>query len=667
MIRHLLLTTSILASFMCAPAGAHATESDINPDDLINLSLEQLSNIEVTSVSKRSEKASEAAAAIFVVTQDDIRRSGAASIPDALRIVPGLSVAQSGSHQWAITSRGFGSQFANKLLVLIDGRSVYTPLFSGVYWDSQDLMLEDIDRIEVIRGPGATLWGTNAVNGVINIITKSAKNTQGNYAAISAGNQDNAILRARSGFKASDDSYVRTYAKFSDRNEARTMTGLGAQDTWNRAQSGFRSDGSSSESVSYTVQGDVFHEGRSFLLRLPTLTSPYVNQVDDRETVKGGNFLGRLSYRSSKDSDWTLQMYYDNVQRDNFVLNDTRNTLDMDLQQTWTGLAGHELVWGMGYRYIMDHTLGTFYDRLSPASRQDDLVSAFIQDKITLSPDDVFLTLGSKFERNDYTGFELQPSARLTWLIDNKRTWWASASHALRSPNRFSENGSLVLSVYPPSGPAAYVMTLPNPDAESEKLNAYETGIRFQAHESVSVDVSTFYNQYSKLFANQLGSVTSMTIPGYGTFLVLPITPINGNSGRTFGTEISTNWEVTDNWQVVAAYTFMDAKLYNPETAGLTTSGKAPEQQFNIHTSYQMPGNVELSGAIYYVDELKGIPVPDYLRLDLRMSWKPYDNLEVAIIGQNLLDDMHQEFAGFQYQAASQIPRAFYGNVAWKF
>lgn len=669
MLRSTILTTTALVSlsYGIATQGAYAAE-DISTKELLDLSLEQLSNIEVTSVSKKSEKASEAAAAIFVITQDDIRRSGATQIPDLLRMVPGLSVAQAGSHKWAVSSRGFNDHFANKLLVLIDGRSVYTPLFSGVYWDAQDTLLEDIERIEVIRGPGATLWGANAVNGVINIITKHSKDTQGGIAALTTGTQQDALMRTRYGTKIGDNGYVRAYAKYDDYEAMRSMTDTNARDQWNKEQSGFRADWKTAESQSYTLQGDIYRSGQSSRGILPSLGAPYLNSVQDREIVRGGNMLGRWNYQHSKESDVTLQIYFDNVQRKNVVFADKRNTFDFDFQHAWSPAGRHEVVWGGGYRLVRDDIVGSYYLQFTPPKRSDNLFSAFVQDKIAIVPDKFFITLGSKFERNDYTGFEYQPSARATWLINSKQTLWGSVARGVRTPNRAADDSSLLLATFPfLAVPSAFYGTTGNRHARSEDMIAYELGYRVFPADKVSLDIATFFNKYNNLVTNNIGSPTVVSIPGFAPFALIPVSPGNDNSGRTYGVEVAANWEVTPIWQLSAAYTFLDMKLKHPDNPGFTFAGKSPEQQVNLRSTLRLPHNVEVNNAIYYVDDLRGASVSDYIRFDMRVAWKPIESLELSVVGQNLLDSEHPEFTGFVYQNNAQVPRAVYGNATWKF
>lgn len=659
-------TALVSAGILFFGWAAYANEPD--QSDLLDLSLEQLSNISVTSVSKRAEKASEAAAAIFVITQDDIRRSGHTSIPELLRMVPGLSVAQASAHQWTITSRGFGGQYSNKLLVLMDGRSVYTPLFSGVFWDAQDTLLEDIERIEVIRGPGATLWGANAVNGVINIITKKAKDTQGTLMALSVGDQEKGLARGRHGAKIGDNSYFRSYVKYDDRDETKTTSNTRGHDAWNKAQGGFRADMENSDKHSFTLQGDVYTIADSGKLTIPDI-STVTNTIFDREHARGGNIIGRWNIKMAKDEEASLQMYFDNVHRDNVIFDDTRNTFDIDFQHSFVPEKRHEVVWGGGYRLVSDDIIGSSVLVVTPQKRSDNLFSAFVQDKIALVEDKFFLTLGSKFENNDYTGFEYQPSARLSWIVDEKQTLWSSVSRAVRTPNRFSDDGSLAGTFYLLPGPTpAFLGTVGNRNLDSEVLNAYEMGYRLQATDKLSFDAATFYNVYDKLVVGSLGSSAILVnFPGIGAIPYVPVTPMNLNEARSYGFELSSKWTVTNNFDLTAGYTFFNLKLDQGDPYGFEYAGKTPRHQFNVRSNWLLPNNVEWNNSAYFVDSLSRPNINQYLRFDTRLAWKPIESLELSIVGQNLFDPHHQEFSAYTFQGNSQIPRSIYGNIAWKF
>ena len=667
-------TTALTGAFtLISSVSVYAASqpAEINTDDLLNLSLEQLSNIEVTSVSKRSEKASEAAAAIYVITQEDIHQSGMQSIPELLRMVPGLHVAQSGSGQWSISSRGMSGQFADTLLVLIDGRSVYTPLFSGVYWDIQDTPLQDIDRIEVIRGPGATLWGANAVNGVINIITKSAKDTQGGYASASYGSQ-NSEVSTRYGAKMGEDAYVRAYAKFNDYDPLRNMAGNNANDEWHKGQAGFRSDWKSSETQSYTLQGDFSNTDKRAIQNLYTPMGAAVSSKI-AENAGSANILGRWDNKLSNVSNLTVQMYYDMEDRDTFVFNQNIQTFDFDMQHAYSGFSGNEIVWGLGYRLVESNIegnantlLGIPYVNILPKKQGDDLYSAFFQDKITLHPDDVFLTLGSKFEHNAYSGFELQPSARLSWLVDDKQTLWSSVSRSVRTPNIGGTNN--VQQIAAPFAPTVFYTQVGNPDASSIDMMAYELGYRIEPRKNISIDVSTFYNDYRNMI---IGAVTGTS--SVGPYTLIDISPENTGEAHTYGAEVSAKWNPTSEWEIAGSYTLLKMKFDQADPLGYNFRDRSPQQEFNLRSTVHLPHDLEWSNSLYYVDQLAAADlntsgqIPGYFRLDTRLSWKATDNIELSLVGQNLLDNEHQEYYGFAYQNSSQVPRSVYGNIAVKF
>ena len=672
--RALTITTVLSSIALVATSSAAHAARENESGDLLNLSLEELSNVQITSVSKRSEKASEAASAVYVITQEDIRRSGMTTIPELLRMVPGLNVAQSSSRQWAVSSRGLSGQFTDTLLVLIDGRSVYTPLYSGVYWDVQDTMLQDIERIEVIRGPGATLWGANAVNGVINIITKNTKDTVGGLASFTSGTHENGLATFRHGAKISDNAYARGYVKYDDHDSVRTMTDTDAHDAWNKAQAGFRADWKQDNGQSFTVQGDMYRAGESGILGLIQPAGTIIPS-SIREINRGGNILGRWNNKISSVSDVSLQIYYDEARRSNFIYTSALETLDVDFQHVWSPLESHELVWGIGYRRVHSDfignagtALGIPYIQLLPQSQADDLYSAFVQDKITLMPKDLFLTVGSKFEHNAFTGFEFQPSARLSWLVSETQTLWASASRAVRTPNIGSTNS--LQQIVSPFSAGVFYAQVNNPNGKSEELNAYELGYRIQPQKNLSLDFSAFYNDYDRLIIGVFGTPYFEPVIGYG---IIPVSPQNIGTAHTWGGEISAKWNPNSYTELSTGYTLLQMKFDQPDPVGYNFAGKTPHQQPNALATFQLPHNLELTAAAYYVGEMTAIDfntgagIPDYTRVDMRLGWKPMDNLELSIVGQNLLDDVHQEFGGFAYQASSQIPRSVYGNITWRF
>ena len=404
----------LLAGFLAGVlAGSTVAQTSRSVPDVTAVSLEDLWNMQVTSVSKRTQKVADAAAAIFVITQEDIRRSGATSIPEALRLAPGLEVARIDQNKWAIGSRGFNGRFDNKLLVLIDGRSVYTPLFSGVYWNVQDVMLEDVDRIEVIRGPGATLWGANAVDGVINVITKKAKATQSAVVTAGAGTEERAAGGVRYGGKLGDNTYYRAYTKYFDWGPSAYSSGMTAHDGWDALRGGFRADWTPAGANSLTLQGDIYRSRFDETLTVASLSAPYSNTFPNDGKYSGGNILGRWNHTSERSS-MSLQMYYDNTTiSDHSLFGDHQNILDLDFQHGFHVGDAQQFVWGLGYRSIRDKNDSSFTVSLQPNQVTLNQFSTFLQDEISLVDNRLQITLGTKFERNEFTGIEIEPNARL--------------------------------------------------------------------------------------------------------------------------------------------------------------------------------------------------------------------------------------------------------------
>ena len=468
------------------------------------MSLEQLMNIEITSVGKKSQHLSQSAAAAFVISQDDIRRSGATNIPDALRMAPGVQVARIDSNKWAVSARGFNGRFAKNLLVLIDGRSVYSPSFSGVYWDMQDVMLEDVERIEVIRGPGATLWGSNAVNGVINIITKSAADTQGGRISLGAGTIEKGFGSARYGAKLGDgETYARAYGKGFGRSSFNTSDGRNSGDSWDRGQGGFRIDHQLGDDSSTTLQGDAYAGNVNQRINQPSLSPPGMVYTNDAGRISGFNLLGRWRKSLALDSEISVQAYYDHTYKKESFGVQERNTYDLELQHRFGFADWHDVIWGLGYRLNQDQISSPFQLDFGSPRQDRQLFSAFIQDEMTLLEDQLKLTLGSKFEHNEFTGFEGQPNLRLSWTPNDEHSFWGAISRAVRIPSRGESDARIFSLIIPPSQQtsnfpvALYVDG--NRQFRAEELLAYELGYRFMPSPRFSADLALFYNMYDGL------------------------------------------------------------------------------------------------------------------------------------------------------------------------
>ena len=607
---------------------------------LKTLSLEELMNIQVTSVSKRVENLEDVASAIQVITQDDIRNSGAKTLPEALRLASNLQVAQVNSSQWAISARGFDNVLANKLLVLIDGRTVYTPLYAGVYWDVQNVLLNDIDRIEVISGPGGTLWGANAVNGVINIITKSSKETKGLLVEGAAGSALPGLGNLRYGGQLGKQLSYRVYGTGFKLGNTVLPDGSNAKDEWHMSQGGFRLDWDASEENKLMLQGNIYGG------------KPNPDAGDKPVTAKGDNILFRWDRTTSKNSDFQLQTYYDHTLRDfgNGFSEDLK-TYDIDWQNHYRLASRHELTYGANFRMMDHHVTNLELFAFIPAQKTLYLYSGFIQDEIMLVKDHLHFTIGSKLEHNSYTGFEYQPNGRLNWTVNNKHSIWTSVSRAVRTPARIDRDFSLFLTPELPfiSG---------NDNFASEKMIAYELGWRATPLKTLSFSLSSFYNTYDDIRSVE---------PGPPPFNI-PVTFGNGVKGKTYGVELSVTTQLTDWWNIKGGYTFLKKDLSVKEGSKDTNEGTAesddPENQLIVQSRVKLPARFELGTILRYVDHLPKPFVPHYFGLDVRIGWKLSESLELNIIGQNLLDKQHPEFVPSS-PSPREIQRSIYGKITY--
>ncbi|MCX7087818.1 MAG: TonB-dependent receptor [Methylococcales bacterium] len=668
-----------LILFLCVSpsvwASSHLATTESGSDDVSGLNIEDLVNVQVTSVSKKAQALSDAPAAIFVISNDDIKRSGVTSVPEALRMAPGVEVARINSNKWAISARGSNGSFANKLLVLIDGRSVYTPAFSGVYWDSQDVLMDDVERIEVIRGPGATLWGANAVNGVINIITKNSEHTQGGLLTAGGGTTETGFGSLRYGKKLGDDTYARAYVKGLQRDEFKTPTGLDAGDAWNKQQGGFRLDSRLTDQDQLTVLGDIYRGRINQTQLVPTLAMPYYDPVAETQKISGWNVTSKLQHTFSSTSAYTLQFYYDRYSRSEYIQSETRDTLDVDFQHNFKLNERQNFIWGLDYRYSHDDFGTSTWVSVTPSSRGVQLFSGFLQDEIMLIDETLWFTLGSKFEHNDYTGFEGQPTAKLMWTPAASHKLWASVSRAVRTPSRAESNVSIhQLTV--PASPQTVNMPVKvtingNQNLQSEALIAYELGYRFTFNSKASLDVTAFYNDYSKLRGANHNVTPQLqgTYPNY--YLQQNLIIDNHYSGNTYGFEMAAIWQMMDWWRWDANYSFLETNYSD----GGNILGTSPKHKASVRAGFIPMQDVNLDFWLRYVGDATALntkasvayAIPHYLTLDMRLAWKPHESLELSVAGQNLLDDYHLEYIEENFVIPTEIARGVYGKVAWQF
>lgn len=609
----------------------------LSPKELKRLSVEELLNIEVTLVSRTPEKLTEAASAIQVITGEDIRRSGATHLAEALRLVANLQVAQLSSSVWIISARGFNNVFANKLLVMIDGRTVYTPLYGGVLWEQQHALLEDIDRIEVVSGPGGTLWGANAVNGVINIITKSAKRTEGLYASVAGGDFINNMEALRYGGKIGDRISYRLFGKHFSRDATASATASNNHDAWTMTEAGFRVDWDPTLKDAVTIEGELY-AGKRKTLPLASASN-------------GQNLMARWSRTFSPRSDMSLQLYYDRYLRKDAptASSDMINTVDADFQNHFR-IKSQDLIWGMGYRFVKDdaHFDIAAGAGIVPRFKRLDLFTAFVQDEIHLV-DSLRLIAGTKLLHNEYTGWEWQPSVRLAWT-SHYQTIWAAVSRAVRTPSRFDVDYFLPMTPQPPTVPSV----AGGPNFMSEKLMAYELGYRVQPNKVSSFSFAAFYNVYKDVYSVE-------PLPGTLTYQIQ-----NGSEGRSWGIELAGGYEISKRWRLRTGYTYLDKNIHAKPGHNFDPSYLANDVRNNLmlQSILDLPLHLQLDVVARHLDGLgktfATAKVPVYNTADARLAWAN-KGFELSVVGQNIGQKNHTEFGTYF------IPRSFYVKLNARF
>jgi iron complex outermembrane recepter protein len=636
--------------------------------DLSTVNLEDLMKIHVTSVSKKEQQLFGTPSAIFVLTNETIRRSGATTIPDALRLVPGVQVAQIDGNKWAITVRGFNGLWANKLLVLIDGRVVYTPVSGGVYWDLQDFLLEDIDRIEVIRGPGSTVWGANAVNGVVNIISKPSESTQGGLVTASTGSTDPAIASVRYGGQVGLHGHYRLFMKQSNRGEMLDADGHTAHDQPHLTQAGFRSDLDLTSTDSLTFQGSVLNGDSGD--RVAGYMTSYTSRAEPgtASPIRVRSLTGRWQRTSSPHSSFSVQAFWDHSDRPFAGLGQTTQTVDLELEHHLTLGQRHDLVWGAGQRFSSDREQVTFAAYFDPHSGHRRLFNTFVQDEVALVPGRVNLTLGSKLEHNTVGGFELQPTARIAWLPTARQTVWGAASRAARTPSRIERALHLDYAAFPGADGQLVVLGVRgDADLRTEHVNAFEAGYRAEPQSALALDVTVFYNDYDELLTEN--SVLAFeTSPG-PPHVALLRTLSNGMSGRNFGAELLTRWQATRMWRIDAQYNRLHTVLKNIGTTPEATSlgRRDPGYQWQLRSQFTLTDAWQLDASLARVGRLQSVDVPAYSRVDVRLGGPLTHGVNLTLVGQNLLAARHWEFGGLEGVALSEVRRSAYLKLAWQF
>jgi iron complex outermembrane receptor protein len=630
-------------------------------EDLTRLSLEELSRIRVTSVSKRPEGWFQAPAAVSVITSEDVRRSGVTSLPAALRLAPGMNVAQVSSYQWAISARGFNDVFSRMLLVIQDGRTLYTHLYSGVLWEMHDMLLDDMERIEVIRGPNAALWGANAVNGVVNITSKNSRDTQGLLVTAAAGTELQAFGGLRYGGKVSEDVYYRAWVKSFQWDDSGLSNRSYVGDAWWQTRGGARVDWYPQQDAHALLQAEIYGGCLDQTVRNSIPTPPYVVIQSDRPHNEGGSVVGRWKREWTDDAEVMLQSYYNHYRRTSAYFSSEGHTFDVEGQHCFPLGNRQEIVWGLNYRFWQDDVQGGQAISFRPATADLHFFGGFLRNEITIVPRKLQLTLGARLEHNNYSNWEFQPAARLAWTPQPQQTWWAAVSRAVRTPTR--ADWGLRIEQDPINPPGIVPVVYGRPGQDSESVIAYELGWRLQPHPKVTSDLALFYNFYDDLRSLDRRGVDFSTTPPE-----LRIVAGNNLTGETYGAEWTGRWQALPWWRLETQYTLLRTHLrISPDGNDPNREENAPRHQVSCRSTMDLPRGWAVDAWLRWVDCLPMYDVPSYFTLDLRLAWMPSPRWEFAVVGQNLLDPEHTEFQGTFTVQSTAVQRSVYGKVTFRF
>jgi iron complex outermembrane recepter protein len=684
---------AFLASVLAIGPAIPVHAQDAPTTNLLDMSIEDLLSMEVTSASRKKQSLAQTAAAVFVITRDDIRRTGAQSVPEALRLAPGLQVAQIDANKWAIGSRGFNGRFANKLLVLMDGRTLYTPSFSGVLWDVQDTLLEDVERIEVIRGPGGTLWGSNAVNGVINIITRDSRESQGGVVSATLGERQAASAFARFGGTTEGGIGYRAFAKYGSGAENEDMSGVATADDWRQSRVGLRADWDANDNQTFSVNSEAYKGTSGETLHLPSVMPPYSLRSNSEQNVSGAFVRGQWERIGAPGVETSAQIYYDATRRDTSIFGEDRDTLDLEIQHRFPLGARHDVIAGVAYRHDSFQIKQSEHVQVVPATPSNTRLSAFVQDEIALLPN-LALTLGTKIERNELSenDVDLLPNARLNWAVNERDDLWAAVTSALRTPS-YADRGATITglgagAVIPPGTPQnpfpvpIQAQVTGSQATVSERLVAYEAGYRGRFTQRVSVDLSVFLNDYSKLrdnnaaglYCDSTGEPLNPFAPPpaclfTSTSIINRLVFGSGQEVRTHGAELAIDWRAVDWLRVTGTYSYLHAQLRTPFSR-LTQPvvGSNPDDQFSLRGEFAVGRKLDLDLWVRYVGRLPALDIDGYWSTDLHAVWRPRDRLEVSLTAQNVLGDARLEWVS---ELGDIVPTRIRGKmnatVHWSF
>jgi iron complex outermembrane receptor protein len=662
--------------FILLVSAIYADPGTPDPTSLKSLSLEELSQIEVTTPSRGPEKVMQTPAAVYVITNDEIKRSGATCIPEALRLAPGVEVARIDGSKWSIGIRGFGSRLTRDILVLIDGRTVYTTLLAGTYWEVQNTDMDDIDRIEVIRGPGGTIWGPNAVNGVINIITKSSTETHGLLVSAGGGNYEEGFANVRYGGGNGNGFDYRVYGMGFTRAPEYHSDDRNFDD-WRQTQGGFRIDWKKDAANTFTFQGDLYTEEAGESVTAPSYTPPFSPTINANEQLSGGNILGRWTRDLGNGNDIEIQMFYDRTNRHEPNLIDLRNTFDFDFLQHYRWKTRQKLTWGLGSRFSLgDDPPVVSGLTFTPNRRMDTLYSAFLQDEISLIPERLSLTVGTKALRTNYTNFALEPSARLMWSVSDRQSLWLAFTHAVRTPSDAERDFNL--SGYigtTPAGVNYFARFGANTGFQPEQLNGSELGYRLLLgrNKKFYVDVATFFNHYHNLFSEDVIGPTFLENYPPPPHLLLPAAFANDFRGYTKGGEIAPEWSPKDYWRLRGSYSYLHMNLAAFPAPGTIApqapsaiEGASPQHQATIENWFNLSKTVALNFTYRYVSALPAFSISGYSTGDAQISWRATGQIELSFVGQNLFQPYHYES---QYDPGPLvgIKRSVYAKITWMY
>lgn len=660
--------TSPAAASESTGATTGGLNADMKLDDLVkqDVVVPALSQV-VDSVDRQVSTVGRSPAAVFVITQEMIQRSGARNVPEVLRMAPGISVAKIDANTWAITARGFQGRFANKLLVQIDQRVVYSPtMFGGVFWDVQELVLADVERIEVIRGPGTTAWGSNAVNGVINIITKKSSDTQGALIQSGGGNQELDFNTVRYGGKSGDVSW-RAYGMQFDRN--RGWSNEDINDAWRQQRGGFRTDWTPTKEDSIRLQGDIYngYEGEQFTntVRFP----PGRVQVDDQIHVSGGNVLFSFNRVLDEDTSWQFLSYYDRLRRNMTAFAMTQDTYNLDYQYQFSPQENHHFIAGANYRRVQDFTAGGFSFSMTPPSFATQWASVFAQDTMTLQEDFLYFTLGARLEYNTFGKFQPEPTARLLLLPSERQSAWIAVSRAARNPTRFDT--AINERIF--AGGSTFLDVEGNPNQKAENVMAYEIGYRAAPTDKFSWDIAAYINDYHNVTGLGPPGTPFLLLPPPNVVVLVPVPFANNVRAVTYGVETTATYQFTESWKLYGSYSVFEAKAASPEFFGITVpiiEGGTPHNQIYLRSSWDLANNCQFDLIGRYVDRVSApsLDIPKYIEMDSRFSWRPSKTLEFSVVGQNLLNPHHLEYRDWQTgMQSTQVRRGVYGMVTWTY